>query len=74
MTFDTWLNGQLQRPGARTMLATTAANIFATEPANMSFLHVLFYIRSSVGWESLVKHRGRCATGSARGRPSGAGD
>ena len=42
MTFDTWINEQLQRPGARTMLATTVANIFATEPANMSLLHVLF--------------------------------
>ena len=58
MTFDTWLNEQLQRPGARTMLATTAANIFATEPANMSFLHVLFYIRSGGGWESLVNNEG----------------
>jgi monoamine oxidase len=58
MTFDSWLHGQLQRPGARAMLATTAANIFATEPANMSFLHVLFYIRSGGGWESLVNTKG----------------
>jgi monoamine oxidase len=58
MTFDTWLNGQLQRPGARTMLATTVANIFGAEPANMSLLHVLFYIRSGGGWESLTGTEG----------------
>ena len=58
MTFDTWINEQLQRPGARTMLATTVANIFATEPANMSLLHVLFYIRSGGGWESLTGTEG----------------
>jgi monoamine oxidase len=33
MTLETWLNQQLDRPGARTMLATTVANIFAAEPA-----------------------------------------
>jgi monoamine oxidase len=58
MTFDTWLNEHLQRSGARTMLATTVANIFATEPANMSLLHVLFYIRSGGGWESLTGTEG----------------
>ena len=58
MTFDTWINEQLQRSGARTMLATTVANIFATEPANMSLLHVLFYIRSGGGWESLTGTEG----------------
>ena len=58
MTLDTWLYERLQRPGARTMLATTVANILSTEPANLSLLHVLFYIRSGGGWESLVNTEG----------------
>jgi monoamine oxidase len=48
-TFDTWLNEHVHRPGARTMLATTVANVFAAEPGQMSLLHVLFYIRSGGG-------------------------
>jgi monoamine oxidase len=58
MTFDTWLSERLQRPGARTMLATTVANIFAAEPASLSVLHVLFYVRSGGGWESLTGTEG----------------
>lgn len=54
----TWLDEQVHRPGTRTMLATTVANLFATEPANLSFLHVLFYLRSGGGWESLVRTEG----------------
>jgi monoamine oxidase len=58
MTLETWLDQQLERPGARTMLATTVANLFAAEPASLSLLHVLFYIRSGGGWESLVNTEG----------------
>jgi monoamine oxidase len=58
MTFASWLDEHLKRPGARTMLATTVANVFATEPSNMSALHVPFYIRSGGGWESLVGTEG----------------
>jgi monoamine oxidase len=58
MTLDTWLKEHVQRPGARTMLATTVANLFAAEPANLSLLHVLFYIGSGGGWASLVNTEG----------------
>jgi monoamine oxidase len=58
ITLETWLGQQLDRRGARTMLATTAANLFAAEPASLSLLHVLFYIRSGGGWESLVSTEG----------------
>jgi monoamine oxidase len=58
MTFGTWVDEQLQRPGTRAMLATTVANVFATEASNMSVLHVLFYLRSGGGWESLVGTEG----------------
>jgi monoamine oxidase len=58
MTFQTWMDERLERSGARTMLATLVAAVFATEPANMSLLHVLFYIRSGGGWESLVNTEG----------------
>jgi monoamine oxidase len=52
------LDQELERPGAHTMLATTVANIFAAEPASLSLLHVLFYIRSGGGWDSLVNTEG----------------
>ena len=58
MTLQTWLDQHLERPGARTMLATTVANLFAAEPASLSLLHVLFYVRSGGGWESLVNTEG----------------
>ena len=58
MTLDTWLNEHVQRAGARAMLTTTVANLFATEPRNMSLLHALFYVRSGGGWESLVGTEG----------------
>ena len=58
MTLETWLDGRLDRPGARTMLATTVANLFAAEPASLSLLHVLFYVRSGGGWESITSTEG----------------
>ncbi len=58
LTFATWLDAHLERPGAHTMLATTVANVFAAEPANMSLLHLLFYVRSGGGWEALVTMEG----------------
>jgi monoamine oxidase len=84
ITLETWLGQQLERRGARTMLATTAANLFAAEPASLSLLHVLFYIRSGGGWESLVSTEGGAQqdrlvgglqeTGlEARGAPRGRG-
>jgi monoamine oxidase len=58
MTLETWLDGQLERPGARTMLATTVANLFAAQPSSLSLLHVLFYVRSGGGWQSLANTEG----------------
>jgi monoamine oxidase len=57
-TLETWINEQIGRPGARTMLATTVSNLFAAEPASLSLLHVLFYVRSGGGWDSLVNAEG----------------
>jgi len=58
MTLETWLDGHVERPGVRTMLATTLANVFAAEPASLSLLHVLFYVRSGGGWASLANTEG----------------
>jgi monoamine oxidase len=58
MTLDSWLAKRVTRPGARAMLATTVANVFAAEPGQMSLLHVLFYIRSGGGWRSLTGTEG----------------
>src|SRR3712207_3011500 len=40
------------------MLGKTVANVFAAEPAGLSLLHVLFYVRSGGGWSSLVSTEG----------------
>jgi monoamine oxidase len=57
-TLHSWLTERVQRPGAHSMLATTVANVFSTEPANVSVLHVLFYLRSGGGWDSLTRTEG----------------
>ena len=58
ITLKTWIDGQIQRSGARTMLATAVSNLFAAEPSSLSLLHVLFCVRSGGGWESLVNTEG----------------
>ena len=58
ITLASWLDEHVRRPGARSMLATTVANVFAAEPSQMSLLHVLFYIRSGGGWGSLTGTEG----------------
>jgi monoamine oxidase len=58
MTLQSWLDDTVDRPGARDLMALSAQAVFATEPANLSFLHVLFYVRSGGGWGSLTGTEG----------------
>ena len=54
MTLQSWLDANVARPGARELITLATQSVFATEPANLSFLHFLFYVRSGGGWDSLT--------------------
>ncbi|HWT95542.1 MAG TPA: flavin monoamine oxidase family protein [Solirubrobacteraceae bacterium] len=58
-TFATWLSrGGCRTRGGRTILEITIQAVFACEPADLSLLHVLFYIRSAGSLEALTDTEG----------------
>lgn len=48
-SLEDWLRRATRTERSRTTLRRTAANIFSSEPSEISLLHALFYIRSSGG-------------------------
>lgn len=69
-TFETWLQRHPTR-GARMFWRLFARAVFATEPANLSLLHVLTYVRQAGSVETLVDTTGgaqqdRVVGGTAR--------
>jgi len=70
-TFATWLDRAAVTHGARTLLEMATEAVWAAEPADLSLLHVLFYVRSAGGFDALVDTAGgaqerRFAGGSQR--------
>lgn len=57
-TFETWIRRNLRTGGARDMLRLAVRGVWAIEPADVSLLHVLFYIRSAGSIESLLEVEG----------------
>jgi monoamine oxidase len=58
-TFATWLSGGGCRTrGGRTLLELACEAVWACEPADVSLLHVLFYIRSAGSFEALTDSEG----------------
>lgn len=58
-TFATWLaRGGCRTRGGREILEITIQAVFACEPADLSLLHVLFYIRSAGSLEALTDTEG----------------
>lgn len=53
-TVDSWLRRTAPTAGGRAIVATALRNVFAAEPANLSLLHVLAYVRAGGGWQSVV--------------------
>jgi monoamine oxidase len=53
-TFASWMNAHVLLKGTRDLLALATQSVFACEPADVSFLHVLFYIRSAGTFEELI--------------------
>ena len=57
-TFGTWARRNTISRGARALLALGAEAVFATEPGDLSLLHVLFYTHSAGSFQSLIATTG----------------
>jgi monoamine oxidase len=57
LTVEEWKQRNLRTRGARTVLDLAVRSIFAAEPAELSFLHFLFYLRSGGGLMRLAQIR-----------------
>jgi monoamine oxidase len=57
-TFATWLRRNVPTRGGRLMLEAGTEAVWATHPADLSLLHVLFYARAAGGFEALLSTEG----------------
>jgi monoamine oxidase len=57
MTWQTWLNEHSHTDGAMSFMVSLARAVFCAEPADLSFLFVLFYLRSGGNLEQLTTSR-----------------
>jgi monoamine oxidase len=53
-TLETWLGRQVLTPAARSVCRTVLSGIFAADPADVSLLHALTYIRAGEGLDQLT--------------------
>ena len=58
VTFDAWMRRNARSAGARMLIRLAIRSVFGTEPEDVSLLHVLFYIHSAGGFDSLVDTSG----------------
>jgi monoamine oxidase len=59
MTFATWIKGPgCRTKGARVFFELICEAVWAAEPADVSLLHVLFYIHSAGSWDDLIGTEG----------------
>lgn len=54
MTLATWLNGQMRFDVARQFFRVAAEAIWAADPAEISLLHALFYVKSGRNLDTLM--------------------
>jgi monoamine oxidase len=57
-TFATWMGRACRTRGGRTLLELVCQAVWACEPADVSLLHVLFYVRSAGSLEALTDTSG----------------
>jgi monoamine oxidase len=57
-TFATWIRRNLATRGGRTFMEIVCQGVWACEPADVSLLHILFYIRSAGSLEALTESEG----------------
>jgi monoamine oxidase len=53
-TLETWLRRNVRTAGARDLLTLGVRAVFAAEPAELSLLGALAYVRSAGGWSALL--------------------
>jgi monoamine oxidase len=53
-TFATWLRRNVASASARTLFEIGCEAVWAQEPSDLSFLHVLFYTHSAGGFDALI--------------------
>jgi monoamine oxidase len=53
-TFETWLHANTRTRGTRTLFELATEAVWAAEPADLSLLHVLFYVNSAGGFDALI--------------------
>lgn len=58
ITFSEWMRRNSITPGARMLITLAIRSVFGTEPEDVSFLHVLFYLHSARGFDALVDTSG----------------
>lgn len=59
ISLEEWMQQQMKNETARKMFAVAAEAIFATDASTISFLHALFYIKSSGNFDYLMNiHKG----------------
>ncbi len=58
MTLQTWMESQMKFKKARELFKIAAEAIWATHPADISFLHALFYIKSGTNLDVLMNVKG----------------
>jgi monoamine oxidase len=57
-TMETWMQSNMAGDEARDLMRLGIQAVFATEPANLSALHVCFYLASAGGWGRLTDTEG----------------
>ena len=58
VTFGEWMRTNAPSAGARMLIRLAIRSVFGTEPEDVSLLHVLFYVHSAGGFDSLVDTAG----------------
>ncbi|MDQ3730051.1 MAG: flavin monoamine oxidase family protein [Actinomycetota bacterium] len=58
VTFSEWMRSNAPSRGARMLIRLAIRSVFGTEPEDLSLLHVLFYVHSAGGFDSLVDTAG----------------
>ena len=77
-TLETWMATGFRTDEARDLLRLGVQAVFATEPANLSVLHFLFYVASAGSWDLLTDTEGGAQqdrfVGGTRGLSHGLAD
>jgi monoamine oxidase len=67
MSFDTWMRRQVRTVAGRDMMRLVIEAVWAAEPADVSMLHVLFYVRSAGSLDLLLDAEGGAQESRVKG-------